>query len=93
MMRAFGISFAKAKARPNITIVGLATSECLNDELLKIKAYKNASLIVKSFMESNKFQLLKQHQSFGFFQGYSGIGYQLLRLAYPYTFPSTLQFD
>ncbi len=72
----------------------LAAGQVLNrPQLIKI-ARQNATHLVQQAQKNGGYQIFGDLSSVafnpGFFQGISGIGYELLRLAYPEKFPVTL---
>jgi len=77
----------------NIEVLLVAAQQLSRPELLEI-AHKQATWVVNRAEQTNSFQLLAnlptELYSPGFFQGTAGIGYELLRLAYPNILPSVL---
>ncbi len=77
----------------NIEVMLVASQQLSRPELLEI-AHKQATWVVNRAEQTNSFQLLAnlptELYSPGFFQGTAGIGYELLRLAYPNILPSVL---
>lgn len=75
----------------------LVASQKLNRPDLFDFAQKATTQIVKQAQERGRFNLVSPSVPFaynpGFFQGTTGIGYQLLRLAYPDLLPSILLWD
>jgi lantibiotic modifying enzyme len=75
----------------------LYASQKLNAPDFKTMALKIAASVIQNENDNGYYSLYDQTraniQNFGFFQGLSGIGYELLRLAYPEMIRSVLIFE
>ncbi len=75
----------------------LYAAQKLNDQSLKQQAYKNVSYVMEKARINGNFMLFHNVSQDifnpGFYQGLSGIGYVLLRLAYPDDLKSVLIFE
>ncbi|MHC5748614.1 MAG: lanthionine synthetase LanC family protein, partial [Nostoc sp.] len=74
----------------------VAAQKLKRSELLDI-AQKHAAYVVNKVEKIGSFQIFPRHlrglYSPGFFQGTAGIGYELLRLAYPEQLPSVMLWE
>lgn len=73
------------------------TARILHDEALLKEAYKRVFGVMERAKRNGHYLLFRAGDNDffnpGYFQGVSGIGYQLLRMAYPDRFPAVLLFD